>query len=126
MTKILYSPGFGAGWSTWCSGDKKMKKFVLTYKPLIDALEEERDIGYTVGRLLGHESPYEPGSILEQFDIDLKAAFGDEAGHMYLGGARDLAVAEVDGPFRVDEYDGNESVIHLDVERDYFDFSEDE
>lgn len=124
MTKILYSPDWGAGWSTWCGGDKEMVEYVLRYQPLIDALEADEDIGFRPNRIFANDPPYEPGSVLEQFHKDLIAKFGDEAGMMYLGGARDLAVAEVDGPFRVEEYDGNESIRHLNPERDYFDFED--
>lgn len=39
MRKILYSPGYGAGWTTWNGGDKKQKKFMLEYTPFVVACE---------------------------------------------------------------------------------------
>lgn len=101
--KILYSPGFGAGWSSWCSDEREAQVFMLTYKPLIDALEAGKDIG------AGNSSSSEPrpGSILDDFARAYKERFGDVP---YLGGARDLTVTEVTEPFRIHEYDGSESV----------------
>lgn len=96
--KILISPGFGAGWSTWTSGDEA--KFGLTYQPLIDFLERGGKI----------TSKDENCPILKQFMDDFRAKFGPKA-HFYLGGAKDLVVREVDGPFFVDEYDGSESIV---------------
>ena len=37
--KILYSPGFGAGWTTWFSGSPEAKRFMLEYAPFVEALE---------------------------------------------------------------------------------------
>lgn len=119
VTKILYSPGFGAGWVTWVhSGNKLHEEFFLTYKPLIDALEAGEDIGYR------DKDPYftpGSGSPLEQFFLDFMEKFGAVAGQsVYLGGARDLCVYEVSGPFRVEEYDGAESVTSFDPGHYYF------
>lgn len=46
MRKILYSPGYGAGWSTWGGDTPEQKKFMLEYKPFIEALECEGDDAY--------------------------------------------------------------------------------
>lgn len=86
MTKILISRGYGAGWSTW-HDDKKNS---LTYQPLIDALENH-----------GRES--------EEFKKALEQ-FKKENPREYLGGADQLEVTEVDGPFLVEEYDGSEYI----------------
>lgn len=97
MTKILYSPGFGAGWSTWAHSDKpEFVKFMLTYPPLIEAVENGEKL-----------VPYHPA--LRQFLAEAKEKFGED--YVYCGGADQLAVAEVSGPFRVDEYDGSESIV---------------
>lgn len=37
--KILYSPGHGAGWSSWFGGPAEQRLFMLTYPGLIDAVE---------------------------------------------------------------------------------------
>jgi hypothetical protein len=105
--KILYSPGFGAGWSSWCSGDREQQKFMLSYLPLIGAIENGMDIGFDESRPYADQQPYRPGSVLEQFAIDFKKRFDERP---YLGGARDLDVTEVTEPFRIHEYDGSESV----------------
>ncbi len=55
----------------------------------------------------------EPGySILAHFLTDLKKETGEE--YFYLGGAEDLQVRTVSGPYRIEEYDGSESVIEPD------------
>jgi hypothetical protein len=78
---------------------------MLTYKPLIGAIEAGLDIGFVSDSVL--EDKFRPGSVLEQFVLDYKERFGDVP---YLGGARGLEVVDVDEPFRIHEYDGSESV----------------
>lgn len=51
MRKILYSPGYGAGWSTWGGNTTAQKKFMLEYKPFIEALEREGDDVYAADLL---------------------------------------------------------------------------
>jgi len=45
MRKILYSPGFGAGWTSWHDGSKEAKLFMLEYRPFIEYLEAGGDRG---------------------------------------------------------------------------------
>lgn len=90
--KILYSPGYGAGWVSW-EPDPDVKKLMLTYQPIIDALER--------GEELSEEHP-----AAKQLVADVKA-MGKNA--PYLGGIEDLKIAEVNGPVRIEEYDGYES-----------------
>lgn len=116
MRKILYSPGYGAGWTTW-EHNPDIKKFMLTYKPIVDFLEaggefdhKECDVEWVDGpkgkRTVEDYSKLHP--ILQQFAKECKEKFGSIP---YLGGARDLRVAEVgDGPVRIKEYDGSESL----------------
>ena len=92
--KILYSPGFGAGWVSWHCGSIEQKQFMLTYQPFIDALERGESI---------------TSELEEQFEKDYKEKFGENADLPYTGGLSDLAVAEVSGPVRITEYDGSES-----------------
>lgn len=106
--KILYSPGFGAGWSTWHYGaNHEQRVFLLTYPPLIEAIENGDDIGYNRAHNTQH---FDADSVLDGFVKEWTERWGDED-IPYLGGARDLTVMTVNGPFRVDEYDDNESVI---------------
>jgi hypothetical protein len=90
--KILYSPGFGAGWSSWNSGE--VAKFMLTYQPIIDHIETGK-------------GPV-PESLLEQLQADCKEKFGAE--YVCVLGAEQLAVWTGHGPVKIDEYDGHESV----------------
>jgi hypothetical protein len=94
VRKALYSPGYGAGWSTW----NEHKDFFLFDAELIAAVEAGTPLGYNRAR-----------------DPDrLRAKYGDDT-CPYLGGARDLAVIEVHGPFRVTEYDGYEGIEYRDA-----------
>lgn len=102
--KILISPGFGAGWSSWTSDGHEAQAFMLTYKPLIDAITDGVDTGYVES---GIESKARPGSPLDRFAHEYAERFEDAP---YLGGARDLTVVEVEDVFRISEYDGSESV----------------
>ena len=98
--KILYSPGFGAGWSTW-SSDREVARYMLTYQPIIDALErgEKMDVDHPAVKQL-------QADCLEKFEKD----------YVCVLGANQLKVTTVHGRVRVHEYDGSESV---EVEGDY-------
>lgn len=114
MKKILISSGFGAGWSTWNSGE--VGKFMLTYQPIIDFLEA----GMSFSREDCHDSSYDNNNkkdhpLLLLMREEIKARFGEE--YVCVLGANDLIVETVYGPFRVREYDGSESVeVKDDVE----------
>ena len=88
---VLYSPGYGAGWSTW------MPTCDLLNAALFDSRIVERVL---VG-----------APVTEDF---LKSIWGDDK-HFedaYLGGADNLAVTwlPVGTQFLVTEYDGSESI----------------
>lgn len=105
--EILISPKFGAGWSTWAGGDDRLRNFMLTYKPLIDALKAGEKL-LIAGNWHDLDSKATIiHSALKQFRQDCEEKFGEVP---YLGGARDLTVVRVNGPFKVNEYDGNESI----------------
>jgi hypothetical protein len=110
--KVLYSPGFGAGWSTWSGYDKKARKFMMFYKPLIQYLEEghlAKDLTYDGNaRPRSKSSSFHP--IMKQFVADFQLKFGSDD-IPYLGGVGELTVATVSGPFSINEYDGSESII---------------
>jgi hypothetical protein len=97
--KVLYSPGYGAGWVSWASGSKEFKQWMLTYQPIIDFLEAGGD----GSDLENHEHP-----ITKQFLKEAKERFGEKS--VYMGGADDLQVAEVEGEVYIEEYDGFESL----------------
>jgi hypothetical protein len=88
---VLYSPGFGAGWSTWTDEFEKQLMFL---PEVVELVEQKRH-----------------GEITK---ILVAAALGvsvDKA--PYLGGAKDLKIEWVPEGCRVriDEYDGSESVV---------------
>lgn len=84
---VLYSPGYGAGWFTWNTDHKDL----LFHPDLVVLVEEDKRDEITsefVQNLLGVED-------------------------VYCGGAEQLKIEwlEVGTSFRVDEYDGYESII---------------
>ena len=108
--KILVSPGYGAGWSTWSYDGDEARRFFLTYAPIIEAIEAGQPVGWDESR---GADPIVPDSPMARFVADFTEKFGEKPG--YLGGARDLMVITVDTPFRVTEYDGSESVEFFDT-----------
>lgn len=96
--KVLYSPGFGAGWTSWGGGLREHRAFMLEHPGLIAAVEAS-------------ESTDEGSPAMAAFVRDWRERFpGVEP--PYLGGGDQLCVGHVpDGKrVRVDEYDGNESL----------------
>jgi len=89
MKKIVISPGFGAGWSTWSDKPKE----VAEYRPVIEFLEKGGD----------------PNS--EEFDPIVDQMGKDLGLDCFSGIGRDeLKVVEVKGRYCIEEYDGSESV----------------
>jgi len=109
--KILYSPKFGAGWTTWNSSSKELEKYLLTYQPIIDFLEGGGVFSHTQTRVDYTEKnkPIYKGvhPILKKLHQECLKKF---SALIYMGGAEGLAVMEVTGRVHIDEYDGSESV----------------
>lgn len=101
--KFLYSPNYGAGWSTW---NPEHAEFALFYKPIIEFIEAGGRFENDTWSVSTKAHPLHP--LLLQFLNDL----GDD--DFYLGGASDLQVETCpDGEqFRIEEYDGSESVTY--------------
>jgi hypothetical protein len=80
---VLYSPGYGAGWYSWHHIEE------LIYDPSIVEWVEREELN----------------KILTYMELKYPEA--------YCGGAEDLRVEwiPVGARFRIDEYDGNESLI---------------
>jgi hypothetical protein len=114
MRKILYSPGYGAGWVSWAS--EKLHPLMIDYAPFIEHLEAGGDFAC----VLGHEQVPFVGdvpnwemveSVYPEIIVRFLHLCWDKYGEVpYLGGMRNLKVAEVDGLVRIREaYDGYES-----------------
>jgi len=88
---VLYSPGYGAGWSTWSYKNEDKERMVFCPE-----LCEAIDKGLSQDKIL---------SIA-------KAQFPE----MYMGGLEDIEIVflEPGTRFRIDEYDGSESIITKD------------
>ncbi len=86
---VLYSPGFGAGWSTWaCRGEEDYRDFMLHDPTLVGMVER--------------------GASAEEIETYVTDIYPDT----YCGGADDLVIEwlPVGTAFRVHEYDGSESI----------------
>ena len=97
---IAYSPGYGAGWSTWESNQE-----------LVETLIFHPDI---INMILSNKQ--------SEIDNDwLVEHFGEEFKNVYCGGVSNLSIKliPVGTQFRIDEYDGSESVITLDCDHIY-------
>lgn len=110
--KILISPNFGAGWSTWQTTPQQAK-FALTYQPLITALDKDTN-------LTNEERELSFKNALRLFEHDFTRLFDETP---YIMTHLDLIVVEVEGKFRISEYDGAESVV-LFNEENYYDSNE--
>lgn len=84
LVAVLYSPGFGAGWSTW-----NYQYPELLFDPIIVQMIED-------------------GTNSETIDAYCSAKYSDG----YFGGSDDLTVEwiPVGTQFRIHEYDGSESI----------------
>lgn len=108
MRKVLYSPGFGAGWVTWYSGPKEQKLFMLEYKPFVEYLEKGNKFP-DVWRKEDEDSH----PLIVQFKKDWDETFPEcKEDYPFFGGLKNLRVAEFkDGTVvRLEEYDGSESI----------------
>jgi hypothetical protein len=107
MRKILYSPGYGAGWTSWMK-DRAMEKFALEYQPFIDVLEADGELVpenvYDVEENLDKCHP-----AITQFVNECQEKFGKAP---YLGGLRDLTIEVVgdDTLVKIKCFDGSERV----------------
>ena len=97
--KVLISPGFGAGWSTWNDRDMAVDK------DLIELFER----GCTED---------------EMADLCVKKGYTDGVTNSppYMGGFENLKVKEVPQGcyFKIDEYDGSEYITIFEVEKWFY------
>lgn len=92
--KVLVSPGYGGAYSAW--ENVSVQRAMCEYEPLIEWIEA-RD---------GESEELHDG---HPIIVEMR----ERLGLGYVGGLRDLCVVEVTGPYRITEYDGNESVETL-------------
>lgn len=91
---VAYSPGYGAGWSTW-EFDDELKETLLFHPDIINMI------------LSNKQSEIDKDWLVEHF--------GEKFKNVYCGGASNLSIKmlSIGTQFRIDEYDGSESVIEL-------------
>lgn len=122
--EVLVSPGFGAGWSTWNS---EYGQALATDPELVALVKAGKHKGTTPYE--GDLTEFAKGSALslerhqqmmankcspefyERAKVVARELGAPEDWHPYCGGVESLEVRTVSGPFRIDEYDGSESLI---------------
>ena len=82
---VLYSPDYGAGWSTWASQD--IREAVMFDPAIVELVEQEK---------------------LEELEVYVTLKYPN----MFTGGLRDLQIEWMpEGTqFIINDYDGNESI----------------
>lgn len=100
---ILYSPGYGAGWSTWNAG----KDWMLYDPYLVDLVEKLNTPEFL------DQGPAGPRALFEDIVMEIESYCDNKDGEGYYGGAGDLKIKwmPVGTKFYIDEYDGSESVV---------------
>lgn len=94
---VLYSSGYGSGWSTW--NDIEIKEQLLFDPGIVEIVQSYLD----------NKISYEQEQRYIQFYLAIK--YGKS--NVYSGGidGLDIAWVPVGSKFRIEEYDGNESVM---------------
>jgi hypothetical protein len=92
---VAYSPEFGAGWSTWVYNNNKLTDTLIFHPDIINMI------------LSNKQSEIDKDWLVEHF--------GEEFKEVYCGGASNLSIEwiPVGTQFRIDEYDGSESIVEL-------------
>ena len=94
MVTVAISPGYGAGWSSW-EHNNDLKDTMVFHPDIINMI------------LSNKQSEIDNDWLVEHF--------GEEFKDVYCGGVDSLSIKwiPVGTQFRIDEYDGSESVIEL-------------
>jgi hypothetical protein len=95
LVAVLYSPGFGAGWSTWWYGEGDLSSEFMTFDPGLVQLAERNATEAEVEKYLRNLFPdQEP----------------------YLGGWERITIhwVPLGTRFTIREYDGSEHIEYLD------------
>ena len=93
---VAYSPGFGAGWSTWA--DDELADILIFHPDIINMILSNKQSEINEDWLVEH--------------------FGEKFKSVYCGGASNLSIKciPVGTKFRIDEHDGSEHVIELEID----------
>ncbi|KAK4553985.1 hypothetical protein LTR86_008826 [Recurvomyces mirabilis] len=104
-TKILLSPGHGAGYVSWAPrrASDAFLVWMLTYEPLISGLEQR----------LGHDKLED---IMTHFHLQAKAKFNID--RIVTARVGDLLVEEVSAPFEIREVEGMERLFDVSRRRE--------
>lgn len=115
MKKIIYSPGFGAGWATWNDFPVGLGKFLAEYEPLIEWLESDEATEENKYKLGTERYDTKHPLLVKLLEDAEKAGFDKD--RIYFGGLKDAVVMEIsdDAHYKIEEYDGNEYVIFKDA-----------
>jgi hypothetical protein len=120
MRKIIYSPGFGAGWTSW--NNEEIRETLLTYPPLVEYIESGKEMGEDP-RCVWSDDPDEGLIRVEGCPSELstlleKMIRGFEGSpHVCLLGLGDAVVTQVEVRVRIEEYDGSERIIEEGVDQ---------
>jgi hypothetical protein len=112
MRKILYSPGYGAGWTSW-EYDQELAKFMIDYPAIVEYVENGGEFEdkylhiWESGGEINQEKVRKLPECLQKFINECQEKFNKVP---YLSGLRDIEVKTVYGPVRITDYDGSESV----------------
>lgn len=91
--KVLVSPGFGAGWSSW-AGESEAQE-IAEYAPIIDFIEAGGN----------------PADLNDDHPLIVRMMKDLGLDYFYTGGVEQLQVQTVTGRYRIDEYDGSEYIV---------------
>ena len=110
---VLVSPGFGAGWSTWNTPElawrKEIVEFWMAHRE--DAAWMHYVEDYGLGNRPGSEAHEEAKKFFQSIGYD-------EDNCPYFGGFEQIELVWVplNTPWRIEEYDGSESLVLLENE----------
>lgn len=110
--KVVISPNFGAGWSTWNETNPGVAQFLAEHPLLIEAIENNATV--TNGNCHTDDSdPLMFSPDLQCIVTEAKEKFDlpDDWEPCLLGiDGKRATVVTVNGPYRINEYDGSESI----------------
>lgn len=112
MRKILYTNGYGAGWTSWATNDE-LRRFMLEYRPIIEFIEgggQFTDEDCFHRKMLEVAEPVwadDIHPIMGQFARECWDRFGEVP---CLSGGPKLRVMEVSNPVWIEDHDGKETV----------------